>query len=270
MEATMKNILLLVHDDDGQSARLNTALALTHAIGGHLSCIDVTPTPVYGGNSYAGFGDAILLNDERKSEAKNKERLTHRLAAEDIAWSWTDATGDLASCILDAATLADLIVLNRALDDYSLPDMRTVAGRVLMHVHKPILAVPENAEGFNARGRVLIAWDGQEPVAATMRACVPLLQLASDVEIFMARDGTEKTDPNDAAAYLSRHNIHASVAIVEDGLTDADILIQKAARDWRADYILMGAYSHGRLIEAFGGVTKRMLTKSEYPLVIGR
>jgi nucleotide-binding universal stress UspA family protein len=31
----------------------------------------------------------------------------------------------------------------------------------------------------------------------------------------------------------------------------------------------MGAYSHGRLLEAFGGVTKRMLNKSNLPLVLG-
>lgn len=265
----MKNILLLIHDDDGQSARLHTALDLTRALGGHLSCIDVTPTPVYGGNTYAGLGDAILLSDERESEAKNKERVMHRLSGEDIAWSWKDVTGDLADCILAAAALTDLIVLNRALDDHPLPDMRRIASRVLMHAHKPIVAVPETADGFNAKGRVLIAWDGQESVAATMRACVPLLQLASDVEIFMARDGAEKTDPNDAAAYLSRHNIHASVKIIDDGLTGADILIQNAASHWRADYILMGAYSHGRLMEAFGGVTKRLLAKSKFPLVIG-
>jgi nucleotide-binding universal stress UspA family protein len=265
----MKNILLLVHDDGGQSARLHTALDLTRALGGHLTCIDVTPTLVYGGNSYAGFGDAILLNDERDTEAKNKARLTKRLDQEGVDWSWKDATGNMADCVLDVAMLADLIVLNCALEDYSVPNMRSIATRVLMRGRKPIVAVPENASGFKATGRVLIAWDGQDSVAATMRASIPLLQLASDVCIFMARDGAEKTEPAEAAVYLSRHGIHATVKIIDDGRTAADHLIAKAARDFHADYVLMGAYSHGTLMESFGGVTKRMLTNSKLPLVVG-
>jgi hypothetical protein len=42
MEATMRNILLLVHDDDGQQSRLHAALDLTRAVEGHLRCLDVT------------------------------------------------------------------------------------------------------------------------------------------------------------------------------------------------------------------------------------
>jgi len=265
----MKNILLLVHADDGQEARLQTALDLTRALDGHLTCIDVTQSPVVAGDLYAGFGEAVMLTDERENEAKNRAALTERLSHEDVRWDWTDATGDIASCVLEAATLADLIVLNRTLDAYPLPDMRTIASRIVMHAHKPIIAVPEKLERFNAAGRALIAWDGQASAADTMRACVPLLQLASDVHIFMARDGAEKTEPTEAAEYLSRHGVHASVKIVDDGLHAPDALIADEAALWHADYVLMGAYSHGRLLEAFGGVTKRMLTKSKLPLVLG-
>jgi hypothetical protein len=42
MEATMKSIRLLVHDDEGQEARFQTALDLTRALAGHLTCIDVS------------------------------------------------------------------------------------------------------------------------------------------------------------------------------------------------------------------------------------
>lgn len=265
----MKNILLLVHDDEGQEARLQTALDLTRALDGHLRCIGVTQSPVVAGELYAGFGEAVLLTDERENEAKNKAVLTERLSHEDIPWDWTDATGDIASCVIEAATLADLIVLNRTLEAYPLPDMRAIASRILVHARKPIVAVPETLERFNTAGRVLIAWDGQASAANTMRACVPLLQLASQVHIFMARDGAEQTEPNEAAEYLSRHGIHATVKIVNDGLHAPDALIAEEAALWHADYVLMGAYSHGRLLEAFGGVTKRMLNKSKLPLVLG-
>jgi hypothetical protein len=42
----MKNILLLVHDDVGQEARLQVALDVTRALTGHLESLDVAQTSV--------------------------------------------------------------------------------------------------------------------------------------------------------------------------------------------------------------------------------
>lgn len=264
----MKNVLLLVHDDDGQEARLQAALDLVRAFNGHLSCVDVAVLPVVTGSFYDDGGASVLMKAECERESRNKAALVARLSHEDVSWDWVDVTNTLADAVIDAATLADIIVLNRKLDAFPYPDMRDIASRILTHAHRPVLAVPDALERF-AFDRALIAWDGQESVAATMRACVPLLALASEVEIFMAREGGEQTDPTEAAEYLSRHGIHATVRIVEEGPSDPDALIADECRRWHADYVVMGAYSRGRLMEAFGGVTKRMLDNSAVPLVLG-
>lgn len=235
----MKNILLLVHDDAGQESRLQAALDLTRALEGHLACIDVTMVPNFAGD-YDGTGSAMLIADERNREAHNKASLEARLASEDVAWSWSDVAGFAAEAVLDAAALADLIVLNRKLDHFSYPDMQDIVSHIVMKARKPVVAVPETARSFKL-GRALIAWDGQASSAATMRACVPLLALAEDVQIFMARDGAEQTAPKEAAEYLSRHNIHVSIRIVDDGLTAADELIADEAANWH------GLYPDGRL-----------------------
>ncbi|RIA46383.1 universal stress protein family protein [Hephaestia caeni] len=263
----MKNILVLIHDDEGQEARLQVALDLTRALEGHLACLDVTMVPNIAGD-YDGTGSAMLIADERKREADNKASLEARLASEDVVWSWSDVTGFAAEAVLDAAALADLIILNRKLDRSSHPDMHALTSRIVSKARKPVVAVPDNGKGFKF-GRALIAWDGQASAAATMRACVPLLALAEEVQIFMARDGAEQTEPREAAEYLSRHNIHASIRIVDDGLTAADELIADEAANWHADYILMGAYGRGRLMETFGGVTRRMLATATLPLILG-
>lgn len=265
----MKNVLLLIHDDEGQEARLQAALDLTRALDGHLSCLDVAVLPVaVAGDYYGGPGPGIVLDYEREQEAQNKSKVEGRLANEGVPWSWVDVTGTISGALRDAATLADLVVLNRKLDQHHLPDMREVVGNVVMHTRKPVVAVPESAKGMSLR-RALIAWDGQSSCAETVRACTPLLALAEQVEIFMVRDGSERTEPTEAAEYLSRHDIHADVRIVDDGLTAVDKLIADEARRWDADYVLMGAFGRGRLMEAFGGVTKRMLTHSPLPLVLG-
>lgn len=266
----MKNILLLVHHDAGQEARLQAALDITRALGGHLACIDVTPYPVVAGNTVMGYSESVVLFDERDSEAKNKAALTARLSHEDVSWSWADTMGEMAASVLDAADLADLIIVNRALDGYPLPNMRDITSRIVERTNAAVLAVPEAFERF-AFDRALVAWDGGRSAAAALRAAVPLLALASDVEIFMAREGDDddlRSEPEKAATYLSRHGIHAAVKIVEKSESRANASIAKESDAWCADYIVMGAYGRGRLRETFGGVTKRMLSDSKLPLFL--
>ena len=264
----MKNILLLVHDDDGQEARLQAALDLARALRGHLQCVDVTPFPVIAGDLYAGLGESGVLLDERESEGRNKSAVTARIDKEDVSWSWTDVTGEIASCLLKEAALADIVVLNRQLDDFPLPDMRTIASQVLMHARVPVLAVAQTVRSLPLR-RALVAWDGHPSCIATMRACTALLSLADEVEILTVNDGSVRADPGDAARYLSRHGIHASVRVLEDRLHPVDVIVEEEASRWKADYIIMGAYGRGRLMETFGGTTRRLLTRGKVPVIMG-
>lgn len=262
----MKNVLLLVHDDEGQEARLQAALDLVRALEGHLSCVDVTVMPGIGFDDYVGSGGALLLEAEQAQESRNKAALQARLEKEDVSWDWTDVTSSIAGGVLSASALADIIVLDAGFEGY--PSMREMASQILVRARKPILAVPPTLERM-AFGRALIAWDGRASCAATMRACTPLLALADEVQIFMVRDGADRTDPLEAAQYLSRHDIHATVRIIDNAQDAPDVAIAQECARWRPDYVLMGAYGRGRLMEAFGGVTKRMLGRAALPLVLG-
>lgn len=264
----MKNILLLLHDDQGQESRLQAALDLTRALNGHLRCIDVTPFPVIAASLHAGFMGSAVLIDERASEAANKARVSARLAHEDVSWDWVDTTGDMVQCLLREAALADIVVLSRELKTASLPDMRAVVGQLLMHGRVPVLTVPLEVERLTL-DKALLAWDGQPSCIATMRSLTPLLALAKDVELLTIRDGSIAAEPTDAARYLSRHGIHANVRILDDWVNPVDALIEEEARRWRADYLIMGAYGRGRLMEAFGGVTRRLLNRCRIPLILG-
>lgn len=266
----MKNILLLVHDDEGQEARLQVALDLVRAVEGHLACIAVTEPPVVVGDFYgtAGMATAAVVAEDAEREEKNKAAMEARLAKEDVSWSWVDVSAGISQGVLDASTLSDLIVLNRQLDTDNYPDMHDITSYVLVNARTPVIAVPQYQKSFTP-ARALIAWDGSISCAATMRACVPLLRLASEVRIFSVNEKSGAVNPDIAAEYLSRHGIHASVDMVEKGTQNPQQLIVAASEAWKADYILMGAYGRGRLRETFGGVTKTMLSTSRIPLVMG-
>jgi len=265
----MKNILLLVHDDAGQEARFQAALDIVRAVEGHLSCLDVTVIPALVGADYvgdAGFG--MLLEDEREREAANRTKLEARLVREDLPWDWADATGQIAHCLQNACALADLIVVNRQLDSFPLPDMRAVAGELVLRSDTPILAVPDTLERFDLDS-ALVAWDGSSASAAALRAAVPLLRHARHVTIVEVQDRSVRTPAEDAATYLSRHDVHARIERIEPGdRSTADLVLAKAASE-AFGYIVMGGFGHQRLAEAlFGGVTRTMLTKSPIPVFL--
>ena len=265
----MKNILLLVHDDAGQEARFQVALDVVRAVEGHLSCLDVSVMPMVMDDYVASAGQAMLLEDERTREAANRKALEARLAREQVSWDWTDATGAMAPLLSEASHLADLIVVNRKLDTLPEPDMQKVAGDVVLSSGKPILAVPDAACGLDVCGRALVCWDGSTAAMAALRAAIPLLALAREVVLLEIDDGSIGTPAEEAATYLSRHGISAT--IVQRHVrtrAPADVILEEIG-DRHADYVVMGGFGHFRLTEAlFGGVTRILLTESPVPLLL--
>lgn len=263
----MKNVLLLVHDDDGQEARLQVALDLTRALSGHLTCVDVVRM-VYEGDVMFGGAGGVLLADGQAIEDVNRARLKTRLGREDVAWNWIDEIGDLAGCLTRAAGLADVIVVNRRLSNDVL-DMANVAASVAIETHKPVVAVPDTVRRFDTAGRALVAWDGSLPAMAALCAALPLLRLAKAVRVIEIDLAGDAAPAEEAAEYLSRHGVHAEILRVPCQGEHADAVILRQAAEYGAAYCLMGAYGHARTVEAlFGGVTRRMLKSAEIPLVL--
>lgn len=265
----MKNVLMLAHDDGGQEARLQAALDLTRALDGHLHCIDAVDMPVLV-DDFGGASTAVLLTEARQCEAENVERLRQRLAGEGVSWSVGEATGDLATCVVEAARTADVVVLNRKLDSPG-PDMRHVVGEVLAHGRALVLAVDDDVRRFDACGKVLIGWDGSEGIMHTVKRAVPLLRLAAEVKLLQVGTLSASVIPvEEAAAYLSRHGIAAEIERTAAAPSIAAEL-RLAADQWGAAWMLLGAFGHGRLREAlFGGVTRAMLSACNLPVLMGR
>lgn len=265
----MKNVLLLVHDDDGQEARLQVALDITRAVDGHLKCLDVMHLPVTASDPITGIAGGLMFEEERARETHNRLRLRERLAREDVRWDMEAITGDLTLCIPAHAALADIIVLSRQLEPPTSPNMGRVASKVALHCHKPIVAVPQGCTGFDASGTVIVAWDGSMPASAALTASVPLLKLARRVVLLQVEDGIGGEPIEEAAAYLWRHGIRAIMRKVTTERADVAKSLQRVCSDERASYCVMGIYGHSPVREALlGGVTRQMLSSAPLPLLM--
>jgi len=265
----MKNILVLMHDDGGQEARFQCALDLARVFNGHLTCLDVSILPAMV-NDYAMFGGAaLLMADEEQAERDNRARMEPRLAVEGVPYDWFDITGDLTGAIREASAMIDVIVVNRRLDNEMYPDMLGPIGEILIKSGKPVLAVPEDARAFDATGHALVAWDGSREAEAALRAAVPLLQLAERVTILEIDDEAHKVSAIEAAEYLSRHSVKATICRRPAAKDGASAVILNEVESESAAYVVMGGFGHSRLVEAMlGGVTRRMLCESPVPLFL--
>lgn len=265
----MKNVLVLMHDDAGQEARFQAALDLTRALDGHLTCVDVSVVPVFVGDYAEMGGTALLMADEQARESANKTRMEARLKIEEVPYSWVDQSGFLSQSVRDATAMADVVVLNREIDDIKYPDMVQLVGELVVKTGKPILAVPASAKRFDVFGPALVAWDGSSHAEAALRAALPLLTHASTVTVLEIDDGSLKQPAAEAASYLSRHAIKSTIQrdIAMSDLPSTMILDTIDALG--AAYLVMGGFGHSRFVEAtLGGVTRRMLKECPVPLLL--
>ena len=260
-------ILLLIHDDAGQEARLAVAFALARALDGRLICLDVAIMRVLPGDGFGADGGLILYQDECAREAANRAVLEKRLAEQGLSWEWIEVGGSLERCLAEAADRCDLIVVNRTLDGFAFPDMRGVAGALILGTGKPLLAVPPEARPFRADGAALVAWNGSRAAEAALRSALPLLRHAGTITVLEIDDGSLKAPGEAAIDILSAHGLRATV--IREQAPDAAEALLARARSGAHDYLVMGGFGHSRLRETlFGGVTRRLLHESPIPLFI--
>ncbi|HEY0314972.1 MAG TPA: universal stress protein [Sphingomonas sp.] len=263
----MKIIALLVHDDDGQEARLQAALDVARAVDGHLTCIHVT-VPVAAGVPFGGV-TPVLTEDSVAREIANRARIEARLETEFVSRDWIEMVGDMASALVQAAAFTDLFVVDRAVDRILPSRVSGAAGDVLIRSGKPILAVPADARHFASGGHAVIAWDGSASACAAMRAAIPLLRRAAEVTLLEIDDGSVTIPAEDAATYLARHGIMANVRAKHRPAETAGSILLELLDQMRGDYLVMGGFGHSRTRERlFGGVTRTMLADSPVPLFL--
>jgi nucleotide-binding universal stress UspA family protein len=263
----MKTVMVLIHDDASQEARLQCALDVVRALDGHLLCLDVVQIPVVADGFGIGGGTGVLLIDERDREDSNVDRLESRLANEGVSYEWARVHSHSDVAITDNARLIDLIIVGKQGIGES-AESGNCAARLAGLTTAPILLVPSGQKRLDLFGKVLVTWDGSGPADAAIRAAVPLLTLAREIEVLTIGDDESEANPDEVATYLDRHGCSVSIRrVAKSGDVAAQLL--EALNGSGANWAVMGSYGHGRLRETlFGGASKTLLAKAPIPLLI--
>jgi nucleotide-binding universal stress UspA family protein len=264
----MKSILLLVSPEAGFDNRLDAALAIARATGAHLTALQVVDMTMY--QAYPSYSGPIYvtsyLSELEAFSREGKARVEKRLSREDVPWDFINLDADHVGNALRLGSLADLIVCGQP--DPLFPGFESI----LMASRTPIMVVPTHLTRFDPTGRAMVAWNGSFEAANALRAAVPLLKLSAAVTLVsVGKMGKREFPSTDALQYLSRHGIEAELREdMEAGGYIADHL-QGDANAIHASWMVLGAYSHSRTLEAvFGGVTKTMLRDMKIPILLSR
>jgi nucleotide-binding universal stress UspA family protein len=269
----MKSVLLHVQDDDTLEQRLQAALAMTRASGGHLSCLHVTPVSAY--VAFDGFGGVFVMSEVvaalEDSANAIRRKVEDHLAKEDVSWDYEEVTGEPVHVIVQRAALADILVSGRDIPRGTAAKRAVgLLGDLLQKARIPILLPPGEGDPPDMNGTALIAWDGSYESANAVRQCVPLLQIAGDVRAIHIEQQDDGRFPSTALMeYLSRHDISAELQVVARGSHSVGETIIDEARRIGAAYVVLGGYGHSRAGEAvFGGVTRDFLKDSPVTLIL--
>lgn len=265
------DLLVLIDEDQATDARCRAALEVLRVCGGHLVCLQATsPNALISSGS---FGTAKMLAERAGEVERHQETLQaatrNRFAATEASWEYRRFEGDLAQTIIEQSRLVDLVVLNTERQASTLNNFVPSAAEVLSGVRVPVMALPAGAEGFNAAGTALVAWDGSAECAHALRNSLMMMKCASDVVVVTVEGERPGIRGEQAGAYLARHGVRAEVCMLPLGDRNIGGVLLEAVRTYRASYMVMGAFGHGRTREfLLGGVTRDMLKNCPVPLVL--
>ncbi|MCX7381849.1 MAG: universal stress protein [Alphaproteobacteria bacterium] len=184
--------------------------------------------------------------------------------------SFAAITGREEDIVAQQARLADLTIVPhpQSEDDVSSSD---ALHAVLFDSGRPVMIAPHTPP-TTIGSRICIAWNGTAESASGVQAAMPWMQRAEAIRVLTA-EGYQRRGPEaqDLAEYLALHGIKVEVATFQPVEKTVGQGLLKAAQNFGADLLVMGAYSHSRLRQLIlGGVTRVVLEKAGIPVIMNR
>ena len=289
-----RRILLPLTGTSAGEAALATALMIARIWHSHVHCLHVRVdardvAPLAGEGLSGAMIEEMMAATERESGdraarvrtlfdrfvdgkdviiADNAETANKSTAA--ATMSFESVAGREEDLVAQQSRLYDMAVVPHpeAGEDVSSSD---ALHAVLFDSGRPVLIAPRESPKTIGT-RVCCAWNGSAESAAAIAAALPWLHHAEAVQVLYSGD-YQRRGPGFAGilAYLRWHGITAEAREFKPVTKEVGGGLLGAARDFGADLLCMGAYSHSRLRQLIlGGVTRHVLENAELPVLMCR
>lgn len=272
----IKDIFTLVDVYDEAMPAASAALDLGARIGAHVTGLALAMEPLAPGFLAspipADYIVGALEEAERQAEGA-AERFRVKAEAAGVLYEarTTTVLSGATAPIVAQAHLSDLVVIGQENVDQPEPMRGALLEAMLFDAGVPLLVVPYDWRRGLSFGRAVIAWDGSSTAARAVHAAMPVLSLASSVEVTIiggnkAFDGEPGAD---VATYLARHGLPVNVSTIARDTRDISPTLISHLKETGAELCVMGAYGHSRLRQfIIGGATRGMLEDMPIPTLM--
>ena len=288
-----RRLLLPLTGTAAGEAALHTALMVARIWNAHVHCLHVRVdardvAPLAGEGLSGAMIEEMMAATERESgERANRvhalfERFVQgrdvtialnaesALKAEGPTLSFESIAGREEDVVAQQSRLYDMAVVPHpeADDDVSSSD---ALHAVLFDSGRPVLIAPREIP-TTIGTRVCCAWNGTAESAAAVAAALPWLHRADKVQILYSDDYQRRGPAVEGIqAYLRWHEIESEAVAFKPQTREVGAGLLGATRDFNADLLCMGAYSHSRLRQLIlGGVTRHVLENADIPVLMCR
>jgi len=269
----MKSILLHVDHDAAMQARLQVALDIARATGGHITCLQAISYEVFAPGDIYGSALAAAMPVIKENAEKLREAVEADLANEGVPWDWRFLYGIAQQRLIEQSVLADLVIVGPSDTGEGGNGPSGLVGDLVLKAPVAVLVVPAHVTRLDVSAPAMVAWNGSSEAAHALRAAVPLLAAAR--KVWLVSIAEEKGKPRfdfpaiEGAQYLSRHGIDCELVEVPRGESSIADTLFSTAQLRECGLMVMGAYGHSRLAELLlGGVTRRMLSEPQMPILL--
>lgn len=268
----IKDIVVHLTGSSEDTVRLRYANGLAERLGAHLTGLQIHALPeilAITDPSGSAFLQELIASSNQQADAVSadlRERLSSlgqhtELRRIDV---YPDAVGP---ALASEVRMTDLFIGTRPYGDPAKSER--IEEAVLFRSGRPCIFLPPNVQRDAKLDTVVVGWKNTREAARAVTAAIPLLQLASSVDVVMVSEhngsiGIE--DTTDIGRYLGRHGVKAEIRTVP-GAPDTATALLREAHASAADLIVMGGYGHSRLQElVLGGATRDVLSNSAIPV----
>lgn len=272
---TYKSFMTYIDGDDASQERLSAAAGLTRQFDGHLTVAAVGYNPNVPAYAYGEVAGAVMADLYATAQADSDQRVEIAeacIAKEGIlgdAIPVVSGFGTLARDLGKHAQFSDLVVLSQPYGKGAASTAADAFEGAIFDGDGTVLVCPAGTRTV-APKKVMIAWNETRECLRAVRRAMPFLASADDVEILMIDPGTPGLEPGRGlATLLSRHGIHAEIAVQPRAEISVGKAILRHAEETGAGLLVMGGYGHSRFREyVLGGVTREILGDLPIPVLM--
>jgi len=261
---TCPSLLVYVDDSKESDARVELACDLAVSFDALLIGLSASlPQPPML-DPVSGMGDVLALyRQEAEGEVERAGARFRAIAeARSVRTEWRAGLESPGWMLAGAARAADLLIIGQK--PTGVPFRSPDPADAILSAGRPVLIVPSVRARSPVGEPALVAWKDTRESRRAVVAALPLLRMASQVDVVEVAATTDMADAEarvrDVCEFLGRHQIEAAATPLTNDGEPTTVRILAEATKLKAGLVVAGGYGHGRMREwMLGGVTRSLL-----------